>query len=304
MSILNILDSNLLTITPLAALNTARSVQPEVVATFFEGLLSFLSPCVLPLVPGYLSFISGISVAQLGDPSPSSATSAVAPARVLVAADGGASLFEENEMAAASTVESNAPVKVANTRRVLISTLCFIAGLTTSFIVLFGLYSFLLDSIGDFKPAIQILAGILIIVFGLHFLGLFRFGIFNMERRFHLHNKPVGLFGAYLLGAAFAFGWTPCVGPFLTAALNNASQSDTAGQGVAMMLVYSAGLGVPFLLAGLFFNRFLGFMARIKRHFRVIEIASGLLLIVVGLLLLTNNFSKLSELFAPLTPIR
>jgi cytochrome c-type biogenesis protein len=119
-----------------------------------------------------------------------------------------------------------------------------------------------------------------------------------------LQNKPAGMFGSYLLGAAFAFGWTPCVGPFLGAAITQANESSSVVSGVSLMLIYAAGMGIPFILAGLFFNRFVGFMARIKRHFRTIEVVSGILLIGVGLLLITNQFSKISELVAPLSPIK
>jgi cytochrome c-type biogenesis protein len=186
----------------------------------------------------------------------------------------------------------------ADTLRVLFSSLLFVAGFTTIFVLFFGLFNFILDTVGDIRVPVRIISGSLVILFGLHYVGLFRLGFLNIEKRFNLNRvKPASYIGAYLLGGAFAFGWTPCVGPFLTAAVFTAEQGDT-WSGVALMLVYAAGLGVPFVLAGLFFNRFLGFMARVRRHFQVIEIASGLLLILVGILLITNNMTLLTQQLA------
>ncbi len=236
-------------------------------ATFFEGVLSFGSPCVLPLVPGYLSFISGVSVAR---------TAGVEGAEA----------------------EKPANMSWADTQRVLISIMAFIAGFTVVFILIFGLTYTLADLLGaDIRPWIQIIAGIAVIIMGLHFIGVFKLGFLNMERRFHFNglNKPAGLLGAFLVGAAFAAGWSPCVGPFLGAALTSALDSQSTINGVGLMLVYSAGLGIPFLLAGLFMNRLLGFMARVRRHYQLIEIASGVLLIVIGLLIITNNMTEITK---------
>ena len=237
-------------------------------AGFGEGVLSFTSPCVLPLVPGYLSFISGVSVAR----------------------------------AATTGEQADRPAGLswADTRRVLTSILLFIAGFTTVFIAIFALADVLLNLLGaDVKPWIQIIAGVAVIIMGLHFLGVFKLGFLNMEKRFHVapDAKPVGFVGAFLVGAAFAAGWTPCVGPFLAAATNQALGAGDAWGGAFMMLIYSAGLGLPFLLAGLFLTQLLGFIARIRRHFQLIEIVSGLLLIVVGLLIVTNNLIQINKIF-------
>ena len=245
---------------PLFSNLNQQTIPINLAATFLEGLASFIAPCVLPLVPGYLSFISGVSVSRAAN-------------------DG-----------------KRAEMTWADTRRVLAATLFFITGFTLGFIVLFGIYDTLADALGNFKPIIQVLSGLVIIIFGLHFLGVFRLGFLNIEKRLQIKDKPVRLAGAVLVGFAFAFGWSPCVGPFLTAAISNASTGDF-WSGITLMLVYSAGLGVPFLLAGLFMNRFLGFMARLRRHFHIIEIASGILLILVGILILSGNLSKLSEVF-------
>lgn len=251
----------------LSGLSTAFTQVSSVdfAATFVEGLLSFGSPCVLPLVPAYLSFISGVSVAK-------AATS-----------DG---------------ADKPAGITRNDIGRVVTATLFFIAGFTTVFILIFGLVLVIADFLGaDIKTWIQVGAGLAVIVMGLHFIGLFKLGFLNMEKRFHFNksNKPAGMAGAFLVGAAFAGGWTPCVGPFLGAAMTKALDSTTAFSAVGMMLIYCAGLGIPFLLAGIFMNQLLGFVARIRNHYRTIEIASGVLLVVVGFLIITNNMSELTR---------
>ncbi len=268
-------------------------------STFLEGLLSFAAPCVLPLVPGYLSFVSGSSVvrkpvlAETASPNYNSSQVAFA--------DGGA--VATTPRFAISSGDNPEEFEAAPIGRVVSRILTFIAGFTLAFIILFGIYDALSTVLGNFKPAIQVVSGIIIIIFGLHFMGVFRIPFLNIEKRMQLNNKPTGLVGAFSLGFAFAFGWSPCVGPFLTTAITQAS-NDGRGTldanilpGVALMIVYSLGLGVPFLLAGLFVNRFLKFVARLRRHFQIIEIASGLLLVVVGFLIITGNLSALSEQF-------
>ena len=260
--------SNFLLLTHLAA-PLAETKSLDWFSGFAEGVLSFTSPCVLPLVPGYLSFISGVSVARVAT------------------GDG--------------MTGKPAALSGSDMRRVIVSILFFIAGFTAVFITIFALANVLFDLLGaDVKPWIQIIAGVAVIVMGLHFLGVFKLGFLNMERRFHLapDAKPVGMFGAFLVGAAFAAGWTPCVGPFLSAATNQALSAGDAWGGAAMMVVYSAGLGIPFLLAGLFMSQLLGFIARIRRHFQLIEIVSGLLLIVVGALIITNNLTQINRIFS------
>ncbi|HEX2915232.1 MAG TPA: cytochrome c biogenesis protein CcdA [Chloroflexia bacterium] len=252
----------------LSSLNApvAAATPVNLAATFAEGLLSFGSPCVLPLVPGYLSFISGVSVAKV--------------------ATGGS--------------ESGKPAQLSwsDTGRVVATTGVFIAGFTLVFILIFGLTYTITDLLGtDIKPWIQTIAGIAVIIMGLHFIGVFRLGFLNLEKRLHLThaNKPAGFVGAFLVGAAFAAGWSPCVGPFLSAALTNALDSESTLSGVGMMLIYSAGLGIPFLLAGIFMSRLLGFIARVRRHYQLIEIASGALLLVMGVLIITNNMTEITR---------
>lgn len=256
----------------------------NIVSTFLEGLLSFTAPCVLPLVPGYLSFVCGSSIVRKTTP-------------VLATADAG-------EVATkVKMVEKVEKVETASISLIVTRILTFIGGFTVAFVVLFGIYDVLTTIFGDFKPLIQVIAGILVIIFGLHFMGVFRLPFLSIEKRLHLQKQPASYLGAFALGFAFAFGWSPCVGPFLTTAITQASndQTGTFGgsvlPGIALMIIYSAGLGVPFLLAGLFANRFLKFMARVKRHFQVIEIASGVLLILVGILIITGNMTALSAQF-------
>jgi cytochrome c-type biogenesis protein len=236
----------------------------DVAATFFEGLLSFGSPCVLPLVPGYLSFISGVSVAKLNAQS------------------------------------GDKPVTIGwnDTIKVMPPILSFIAGFTAVFIAIFGLVAFITTLAGqDIKVWIQLIAGAAVIIMGLHFLGVFRIGFLNMEKRFHFNSatKPAGLVGAFLVGCAFAAGWSPCVGPLLGSAMTKALNNEDALGGIGLMLVYCAGLGIPFMLAGLFMTRLLGFIATVKRHYRVIEFAAGLLLIIVGILIITNNMTEITR---------
>ncbi len=253
------LDFNLI----MAQAQAVIPASPNLLATFFEGLLSFLAPCVLPLVPGYLSYISGVSLSDLKKTDP-------------------------------ATSEASAS-EFKNFKKVLLSTLLFVAGFSTTFILFFGFLSFITDTFGDIREPLRIASGLLIIVFGLNFLGIVKLNFLNMERRMNLSKiKKASLIGAYFLGAAFAFGWSPCVGPFLTTALFSASQGS-AGQGLVLMVAYSAGLGVPFVLAGLFFSRFMTFVGVARKHFHTIEVVSGLLLIVVGLLLLTGNLEQISN---------
>jgi cytochrome c-type biogenesis protein len=225
---------------------------------FAAGLISFLSPCVLPLVPGYISIISGFSLDQLKDDQQ----------------------------------------KATMRRTLLINSVMFIIGFSITFITLGASASWLGQVLLSKMQLLYRLAGLIIIVFGLHLLGIFKINFLYQDKRFHNVEKPRGVLGALVLGLAFAFGWTPCIGPILAGILTIASTKDTVGEGVGLLAVYSMGLGIPFLLTSLGLNQFLSFYGRFKRHFRAVEMASGALVIAVGVLILTNNLSRLAGWFS------
>ncbi|HEY9899342.1 MAG TPA: cytochrome c biogenesis protein CcdA [Pantanalinema sp.] len=221
---------------------------------FLAGLISFLSPCVLPLVPGYLSYISGVSSDQMRD-----------------GAD------------------------AATRRKVIVNSLGFILGFSIVFVALGATATAFGQVLNQKLTLLSQIAGVVIILFGLHTMGLFKIKALYMEKRFQVAAKPAGFFGAILVGLAFAFGWTPCIGPILAAILTYASQSETLNQGIALLLAYSLGLGVPFFATALAINAFFSLFNRIKQHMRKVEIASGLLLVAVGVLIFSNNLSILAN---------
>ena len=229
-----------------------------VFTAFAAGLISFLSPCVLPLVPGYISIISGFSLDQL-------------------------------------KVENRKP---SLTRTVLGNSVMFILGFSITFISLGASATWLGQALLSKMTLLYKIAGVIIIIFGLHLLGVFRINFLYRDKRFNNVEKPRGVWGALLLGLAFAFGWTPCIGPILAGILTIASTKQSVTQGVFLLAVYSLGLGIPFLMTSLGLNRFLTFYGRFKRHFRAVEIASGALVIAVGVLVLTNSLSRLAGWFS------
>jgi len=223
---------------------------PAMFVALMAGVLSFLSPCVLPIVPPYLAYMGGISMGDMRA--------------------GGAR------------------------RKVLLPALFFVLGLSTVFLFL----GFTASAFGTFflqyQDVFSKISGAVVIVFGLHFLGVFRIPLLDREARLDAGDKGGSAFGAYLLGLAFAFGWTPCIGPQLGAILSMAASEASLTRGTTLLGVYAIGLGLPFLLAALFIDRAIGVMTRLKRHMKMIERAMGLLLIVVGLALLTGAFSSFS----------
>ncbi|MCG8590132.1 MAG: cytochrome c biogenesis CcdA family protein [Proteobacteria bacterium] len=241
-------------------------------AAFGAGLISVLSPCVMPLMPAYLSLISGVTVEELRRDE----------------AAGGAELR----------------------RRVLIGCAGFVAGFSTVFILLgasaTALGRFLLTfhwSLGPVEVGMGQIAGLVIIAMGLHLIGWLPIPFLYRDARFHGRMNPRSLFGTYLVGAAFAFGWSPCVGPILGGILTIAGSRETVWQGMALLAVYSAGLGVPFFLAGWSIEWFLRTLDRMKSQFRTVERVSGVLLIVIGLLVLTNNLTALNDYFGFLNTV-
>ena len=227
-----------------------------IVTAFFAGVISFLSPCVLPLVPGYLSIISGFSLDQLKD-----------------------------------------NVDASLKRSVVFSSIMFIIGFSITFIVEGATATALGKVVATQMPILLKIAGLVIIVFGLHLLGVFRINFLYQDKRLHHVQTRRGAAGAILLGLVFALGWSPCIGPILGTILGLASQQDTVLQGVFLLSVYSLGLGVPFLLTSLGLNQFLSFYGRFKKHFRTLEIVSGVLVLGIGFLIITNQLSIMNQYF-------
>jgi len=223
---------------------------------FFGGMLSFLSPCVLPLVPGYLSLMSGVTASELAEPT------------------------------------------AAVQRRVLRATLLFVAGFTLVFMFLFAGASAVGQTLTDHQRGLNQVAGAVTIAMGLVIAGLVTPAVLQRERRFQVSPARLGAFAPPAMGMAFAFGWTPCIGPILAAVLPLAASSGTLARGMAMLVAYSLGLGVPFVAAGLALGRLEGTFSWVKRHFRVINVVSGLLLAAFGVLLLTSNVTWLSGWFS------
>jgi cytochrome c-type biogenesis protein len=251
----------------------------SLIAAFFAGLLSFISPCVLPLVPGYLSFISGVSLDQLRGPvagSPSHGEAAVAT-MALPRADA--------------------------TRQVFFSSLAFVFGFSVVFVALGATASTLGAFLFHKAAVIGKIAGALLIVFGLHTMGVIRIPFLYAEKRFDTGSqKPAGLLGAALVGFAFAFGWTPCIGPILSTILTLAADEGTLKRGMLLLAVYSLGLGVPFLLTSLAVNQFFSAFAKIRRYYHAIEVTAGLLMIVIGGLIFTNRFTLITRILQPYLP--
>lgn len=235
---------------------------------FSAGLLSFFSPCVLPLLPSYLTYITGLSFGQLQETHPGS--------------------------------------RVRWT--VLTHCLLFIAGFSAVFIALgalAGLASASFQSqMREGLVWIQKIGGVLIFLFGVHLSGLFHFGILLGDKRVHIHRKPAGFFGTFLVGLAFAAGWTPCIGPILGAILTLAAgSSGSPGRGILLLASYSAGLGIPFLFAGLLFHGFLVFFNRFRKYIRLVEIFTGILLMAVGVMLFFNMFGMVTGYLYRFLPV-
>lgn len=245
-------------------------------AAFGAGLLSFISPCVLPLIPGYLSYVSGLSLDELrGGP----------------AAGGAAGV-------AAATV-----TPAATRRRVVTASLAFILGFSIVFVSLGASASAIGQFLMSRLTVMNRIAGAIIIIFGLHTMGVLRIEWLYQEKRVQTSKRPAGPFGAMIVGIAFAFGWTPCIGPILAGILAVAAGQETVGAGVRLLSAYSLGLGVPFLATALAIDRFFAAFAKIRRYYHMIEIVSGALLIAIGVLIFTNRFTILAQWLTPYLPV-
>src|SRR5690349_10632146 len=219
-------------------------------AALIAGLVSFLSPCVLPLVPPYLIYLTGATIEHV----------------------------ESDESTAASR------------RAIMISAALFVLGFSTVFVMLGASASLVGELIRAWSAQLAVIAGIVIIVMGLHFLGLSRIGLLMRDGRLPI-PKPVGLWGAYVMGLAFAFGWTPCIGPILAAILSIAAAEATVAKGAGLLAIYSAGLGIPFLIAAFMVEQFSSLFARMKKHLARVEHAMGVLLVITGIGFLTGSVS-------------
>jgi cytochrome c-type biogenesis protein len=231
--------------------------QPQQISgliAFTAGLLSFVSPCVLPLVPSYLTYITGVSFRALTD----------------------------------------AKAKAKLRWVTVFHSLLFILGFSLVFILMGASASYLGQVLVQYQYWIMKGGGVLIILLGIHFTGIINLPFLQMEKRFEFRKKPLGYLGSFLVGIIFAAGWTPCIGPILSTILIYASTSKNFKTGMALLAVYSMGLGVPFLLSSLAFNSFLSAFEKLKRYMRVITIVSGLFLIGIGILFLTDTFREIT----------
>lgn len=223
-------------------------------AALIAGLLSFFSPCILPLVPAYFSFITGLSLDEL----------------------------TEN--------------KAETRRKVILSTVFYVAGFSFIFILFGASASFLGGIASQYAWIIRYLGGGIVIVFGLHLLGLINIKALNFEKRLHVQGKPLHLMGTFVIGMAFGAGWSPCIGPMLGSILIVAGNQDTVLKGILLLAVYSAGLALPFLILSFFIHSILDIMKRTTKLIGIINKASGILLIVIGLLLIFDKFRLLGAL--------
>jgi len=226
---------------------------PLPIAAFLAGLVSFLSPCVLPLVPGYVSLISGAGVEQL------------------------------------KTQESQL------LRKVMLNSVAFILGFSVVFITLGAVATEVSQMLSRYRSTLAQIAGVVIILFGLHLTGVFKIKALYTDARLHSVKGGSTAWGAFVIGFAFAFGWTPCVGPVLTVILTFAAAQDSITKGVMLLAIYSMGLAVPFLLTALGVERFLKFYSRFRAHMHAIEVASGALLVALGVLLVIGRFTIISN---------
>jgi cytochrome c-type biogenesis protein len=226
---------------------------PLPIAAFVAGLISFLSPCVLPLVPGYVSLISGAGVDQLQ--------------------------AQESGLL----------------KKVMLNSIAFVLGFSIVFVTLGAISTSVGQLLAIYKTKLAVIAGVVIIIFGLHLTGVFQIKALLADTRLHQLKGGSTAWGAFVIGFAFAFGWTPCVGPILAVILGFAAAQDSVIKGIFLLAIYSLGLAVPFLLTSLGIERFLKFYSRFRSHMHALEVASGVLLIILGGLLVFGRFTLISN---------
>lgn len=222
-------------------------------AALFAGLLSFFSPCILPLIPAYFTFITGLSLDELTQ------------------------------------------ARSAGTRlRVVLATLSYVLGFSLVFILMGASASFIGSAVFEYRDWIRIIGGVAIILLGIHMTGLFRFSALEFEHRFQVRKKPLHFLGTFLVGMAFGAGWSPCIGPLLGSILIVAGNQETVASGIGLLAVYAAGLAIPFLVLSVFVNSLLSFMKKASWSIRYINVTAGVLLLIMGLLLVTNRLNLIS----------
>ena len=225
------------------------------------GLLSFLSPCVLPIVPGYLCFLAGTSLDKIASGEDAS-----------------------------------------KERNVFYFALSFVCGFSTVFILLGASATLLSGIVYEYLDILRVVGGIIIIIFGIHFMQIIQLPFLNRDTRYQIESYRPGIVGSYVIGLSFAFGWTPCIGPILGSVLSIAASSETVTYGIVLLMLYSAGLGIPFLLAAYAINGFMRFLSKIRNYIRAIEIFTGVLLVIFGILILTNRIQELAFFFIKYFP--
>ena len=228
--------------------------QVSLLIAFMAGVFSFISPCVLPLIPSYLTYITGISFDELVDNRSQSVR-----------------------------------------RRTLFHSLFFILGFTLVFVALGASATYVGAFFQENQVLIRRVGGVIVILLGIHITGVIKLNLLEREKRFEFTDKPIGYLGSVLVGIAFAAGWTPCIGPILASILLYASTSENVGSGIILLVAYSMGLGVPFLISALAFNSFLTYFSKFNRYLRIVSIISGIFLIVIGFLLVFDYLSVLSQ---------
>ncbi len=229
-----------------------------ILVAFTAGVLSFLSPCVLPLIPSYISYITGITFGELSQQ--------VLPKRIRFLT--------------------------------AVHSLLFIAGFTVVFVLLGASFTFLGGFLSQHQNIIKKIGGVIVILFGLHIAGIINLRFLERQKKVEIKSKPLGYLGSFLVGATFSLGWTPCVGPILSSILILSVTSKEIGKGIALLLSYSFGLGLPFFLSSILINNFLAYFSRIKRYLRIISIISGWMIVLVGVMIFTDYFGTLTSYLA------